>query len=92
MWNGPNNSTWLYVMGEGDHLKAFPFANGTFNLQAMKQSAWVEPVLNQVPARQSQANHGMWMPGGFLAASRLRAQPSSGPSCPQMAIATVAGA
>jgi hypothetical protein len=78
VWKGPNNSTWLYVMGEGDHLKAFPFANGTFNLQAMKQSAWVEPVLNQVPACQSQANHGMWMPGGFLAVSSNGTAPGTG--------------
>lgn len=69
VWNGPNNQTWLYVMGEGDHLKAYPFQNGKFNLQAVKQGAWVQPMLNQVGVCQSQANHGMWMPGGFLSVS-----------------------
>ncbi|MGA8273177.1 MAG: hypothetical protein WB919_16565, partial [Candidatus Sulfotelmatobacter sp.] len=36
IWKGPNNQTWLYVMGEGDPLKAFPFEGGKFNVQAVK--------------------------------------------------------
>ncbi len=69
VWKGPNNQTWLYVMGEGDPLKAFPFQGGQFNTQAVKRSNWIQPKLNQVPACQSQANHGMWMPGGLLGVS-----------------------
>jgi len=56
-------------MGEGDHLKTWPFQNGKFDLQGIKQSAWVQPMLNQVAICQSQANHGMWMPGGYLTLS-----------------------
>ncbi|MGA9507252.1 MAG: alkaline phosphatase family protein [Candidatus Sulfotelmatobacter sp.] len=47
-------------------MKAFPFENGQFNVQAVKKGDWVQPKLNQVPACQSQANHGVWMPGGLL--------------------------
>jgi len=69
VWKGPNNRTWLYVMGEGDALKAFPFEGGMFNTQAVKKGDWTQPKLNTVPPCQSQANHGMWMPGGLLGAS-----------------------
>lgn len=71
VWRGPNNKTWLYVMGEGDHLKAFPFAGGKFNLQAAKMGDWIQPKLNDVPVCQSdpKTNHGMWMPGGLLGVS-----------------------
>jgi hypothetical protein len=69
VWNGSNGRVWLYVMGEGDHLKTWPFQNGKFDLQGIKQSAWVQPMLNQVAICQSQANHGMWMPGGYLTLS-----------------------
>ena len=78
VWNGPNNQTWLYVMGEGDHLRAYPFQNGTFNLPAMKKSAWTQPNLNNVPVCQTQPNHGMWMPGGFLSASSNGTMPGTG--------------
>lgn len=78
VWKGPNNTTLLYVMGEGDRLKAFPFEGGQFNLQAVKQGAWMQPKLNQVPACQSQANHGMWMPGGLLGVSSNGATPGTG--------------
>jgi hypothetical protein len=78
VWHGPNNSTWLFVMGEGDRLKAFPFAAGTFNIAAMKQGGWTQPALNAVPACQTQANHGMWMPGGILTVSSNGAQPGTG--------------
>jgi hypothetical protein len=69
VWNGANNQKWLYVMGEGDQLKAFPFEAGQFNTAKVKLSAWKQPMLNQVPACQTQANHGMWMPGGLLQVS-----------------------
>jgi hypothetical protein len=69
VWKGPDNQTWLYVMGEGDRLKAYPFDGARFNLQALKQGDWTQPTLNQVPVCQSQANHGMWMPGGLLGVS-----------------------
>jgi hypothetical protein len=68
-WDGPAGKSWLYVMGEGDHLKAFPFEDGRFNLAGVKQGKWVQPPLTAVPECQSQANHGMWMPGGYLAVS-----------------------
>jgi hypothetical protein len=69
VWKGPNNQTWLYVMGEGDPLKAFPLEGGKFNVQAVKKGDWVQPKLNQVPECQTQANHGVWMPGGLLGVS-----------------------
>jgi hypothetical protein len=69
VWKGPNNQTWLYVMGEGDRLKAYPFENGQFNAAKVKQGAWTQPKLNQNLACQVQANHGMWMPGGLLGVS-----------------------
>jgi hypothetical protein len=77
VWKGPNNSTWLYVMGEGDRLKAFPFGAGTFNVAAMKQGGWTQPILNTVPDCQ-QANHGMWMPGGIISVSSNGTQPGTG--------------
>jgi hypothetical protein len=78
VWKGPNNRSWLYVMGEGDPLKAFPFEGGKFNAQAVKQGNWIQPKLNQVPACQSQANHGMWMPGGLLGVSSNGSAPGTG--------------
>jgi hypothetical protein len=78
IWNGPNNQTWLYVMGEGDPLKAFPFQGGKFNVPAVKVGDWVQPKLNQVPACQSQANHGVWMPGGLLGVSSNGSTPGTG--------------
>ena len=78
VWKGPNNRTWLYVMGEGDPLKAFPFEGGTFNAQAVKQGDWMQSTLNQVPACQSKANHGVWMPGGLLGVSSNGTTPGTG--------------
>lgn len=69
IWKGPNQQTWLYVMGEGDHLKSFPFENGKFNVQAVKEGRWTQPRVNNVPACQVNANHGQWMPGGFIEVS-----------------------
>lgn len=78
VWNGPNNQTWLYVMGEGDPLKAFPFEGGKFNVQDVKHGDWVQPKLSQVPVCQSQANHGVWMPGGLLGVSSKGSTPGTG--------------
>lgn len=68
-WSGPGGKSWLYVMGEGDHLKAYPFDGEKFAIGDMKQSAWSEPTLNSRPECQARSNHGMWMPGGYVAAS-----------------------
>ena len=78
VWQGPNNRTWLYIMGEGDRLKAFPFEGGKFNVQAVKQGGWIQPVLHNVSACQAQANHGMWMPGGLLGVSSNGTTPGTG--------------
>ena len=78
VWRGPQNGTWLYVMGEGDRLKAFPFDGAAFNIAAMKVGGWTQPSLNAVPACQTQANHGMWMPGGMIAVSSNGTQPNTG--------------
>ncbi len=69
VWNGPNNRSWLFVMGEGNPLKAFPLENGTFNTHAVKQGGWKQPTVNNVPFCQTQQNHGKWMPGGYLTVS-----------------------
>jgi hypothetical protein len=68
VWKGASQ-TWLYVMGEGDHLRAFPFENGKFNEAKVKQGGWVQPKLTQNKFCQVQQNHGMWMPGGLMGAS-----------------------
>lgn len=78
LWKGPNNRTWLYLMGEGDPLKAFPLEGNKFNTTAVKQGGWIQPKLNDVPACQSQANHGMWMPGGLLGVSSNGSTPGTG--------------
>jgi hypothetical protein len=69
IWKGSNNQISLYVMGEGDHLKSFPFEGGKFNEAKMKQGAWIQPKLNDSQFCQVQQNHGMWMPGGLLEVS-----------------------
>jgi hypothetical protein len=69
VWKGPKNQTWLYVMGEGDHLKAFPFEGAQFNQTNVKQGAWMQPKLTDNQFCQVQQNHGMWMPGGLLGIS-----------------------
>jgi hypothetical protein len=78
VWKSASNQTWLYVMGEGDQLKAFPFAGTAFSIQGMKKAPLRQPMLNAVPACQSDANHGMWMPGGLLTLSSNGATPGSG--------------
>jgi hypothetical protein len=64
-WNGPAAS-WLYVMGEGDHLNAFQFANGKFDVNAAKQSKWMPKNPGSQPCGQA-VRH--WMPGGIISVS-----------------------
>jgi hypothetical protein len=78
VWTGPNNRTWLYVMGEGDRLKAFPFEGGQFKESRLKQGGWAQPTLTADAFCQSQQNHGMWMPGGELTVSSNGLQPATG--------------
>jgi hypothetical protein len=78
VWEGPSARTWLFVMGEGDALKAFAFADGKFDTHAPKLGDWMQPKLTQVPACQLQANHGMWMPGGLLGVSSNGSVPGTG--------------
>lgn len=62
-WDGPNGKSWLYVMGEGDHLRAFPFANGKFDTNAVRQSVFEPPH----PGKQfcgGPLEHSM--PGGII--------------------------
>jgi hypothetical protein len=69
VWKGANNQTWLYVMGEGDPLKAFPFENGKFNVAKVKKGSWTQPNLSDEKVCQVDQNHGKWMPGGELEVS-----------------------
>jgi hypothetical protein len=79
VWKAADNRTWLFVMGEGDRLKAFPFEGGKFNVAAMKQGGWIQPTLKQASLCQSPpGNHGMWMPGGQLAVSNNGTTPGTG--------------
>jgi hypothetical protein len=65
-WNGPGGQSWLYVMGEGDRLKAFPFVNGKFDVAAQRHSQW-QPGK---PGKQSCGGSlDYWMPGGILSLS-----------------------
>ena len=68
LWHG-HSRTWLYIMGEGDHLKAYQFENGEFDTATPLEAKWTQPNVNNVPACQTQANHGAWMPGGYLEVS-----------------------
>jgi hypothetical protein len=67
-WEGPNGD-WIYVMGEGDNLKAFPFQNHRLKTspQDVKLSAWRPPK----PAVKNCFNNlpDNWMPGGILTVS-----------------------
>ena len=77
IWTGPNNQTWLYVMGEGDRLKAYPFENGKFNTRAVK-GGWTQPKVTDNNVCQVEANGGKWMPGGILTVSSNGATPGTG--------------
>ena len=67
-WSGPNGTAWVYVMAEGDNLKAFPFKNRRFQTGAadVKKSAWRPP--HPAPATCA-GTPDNWMPGGILAVS-----------------------
>ena len=69
VWKGAGDQTWLYVMGEGDHLKAFPFDGQQFSEAKVKQGGWIQPQLTDNKFCQVTQNHGMWMPGGLLGLS-----------------------
>ena len=69
VWKNAAGQTSLFVMGEGDNLKAYPFENGQFNTAKVKKSVWMQPKLTDNQVCQAQANHGMWMPGGLLQVS-----------------------
>jgi len=60
---------WVYVMGEGDNLKAFPFQNGRLKTGAadVKMSVYKPP---KPTVRNCQNNlPDNWMPGGILTVS-----------------------
>jgi hypothetical protein len=73
VWKGPNNQTLLFVMGEGDRLKAYPFEGGKFNEANVKMGAWKQPPVKPSNPNeqfcQVEQNHGKWMPGGLLGVS-----------------------
>jgi hypothetical protein len=77
LWVGPNGASWVYVMGEGDNLKAFPFKNGRFltGVADVKKSAWRPPHPAPPTCAGTPDN---WMPGGILAVSSDRAKPGTG--------------
>ncbi len=78
IWKGPNNQVWLYVMGEGDPLKAFPFEGRKFNVDAVKRGSYIQPRPAQKSTCQTDANHGIWMPGGLLTVSSNGTSTGSG--------------
>jgi hypothetical protein len=67
-WKGPNGASWVYVMGEGDNLKAFPFKNERFLTGAadVKKSTWRPP--HPAPANCA-GTPDNWMPGGIIGVS-----------------------
>jgi hypothetical protein len=73
VWKGPNNQTLLFVMGEGDQLKAYPFEGGKFNEGKVEMGAWKQPPVKPSNPNeqfcQVDQNHGKWMPGGLLGVS-----------------------
>jgi hypothetical protein len=73
-WDGPGGKSWLYVMGEGDHLSAYPFNGSTFNIAAVKQSGWTQPH----PTAPFCAAIHHWMPGGILSVSSNGAAAGTG--------------
>ncbi len=74
-WEGPGGKSWLYVMGEADHLKAFPFVNGKFDLSGLRRSMWAPPNPG-VAACGEPMEH--WMPGGVMSVSSNGGTPGTG--------------
>jgi len=68
-WKGPASKEWVYLMGEGDNLKAFPFLNGHLqdNPQQVKKSAYRPPPPGAVSCGDCPIMN--WMPGGVLTVS-----------------------
>jgi hypothetical protein len=67
-WQGAATG-WIYVMGEGDNLKAFPFQDGRLKTgnADLKISKWRPP---KPTAKNCQGNvPDNWMPGGILTVS-----------------------
>jgi len=75
LWDGPGGKSWLYVMGEGDHLNAFPFVNGKFELTSLRRSKWAPPRPGVVPCGPPMDN---WMPGGVISVSSNGSNPGTG--------------
>ena len=77
-WEGPANNSWLYVMGEGDNLKAFPFRNRRLldNATDVKASAYKpgRPTMQKCTGGLPDN----WMPGGILTVSSDGAKPGTG--------------
>lgn len=74
-WKGSGGKSWLYVMGEGDRLKAFPFTNGKFDTNAVRQSKYMPPH----PGFQfcgGPLEHSM--PGGIMGVSSNGSAPKTG--------------
>ncbi len=74
-WEGPEGKSWLYVMGEADHLKAFPFVNGEFDLSGVRRSKWGPPKPGVAPCGDPMEN---WMPGGVMSVSSNGSDPNTG--------------
>jgi hypothetical protein len=74
-WEGPEGKSWLYVMGEADHLKAFPFVNDKFDLSGLRQSKWEPPKPGVAPCGVPMEN---WMPGGVISVSSNGSAPGTG--------------
>jgi hypothetical protein len=74
-WEGPAGKSWLYVMGEADHLRAFPFVNGKFDLSGLRRSRWKPPKPGAAPCGGPMEN---WMPGGVISVSSNGSTPGTG--------------
>ncbi len=66
IWNGPGATRWIYVMGEGSHLNAYPYANHKADTKGVRQSKWVPPAPGNQPCGGPVMN---WMPGGIMSVS-----------------------
>jgi len=78
VWKGPRNQTWLYVMAVGDALKAYPWKDGKFDVQAVTRSDFIQPRLDKVPSCQTNEHGGAWWPGGFIEVSSDGTKPGTG--------------
>jgi hypothetical protein len=76
-WKGPGDRAWIYLMGEGDNLKAFPFRDRRLKTGALdvKQSTYRPPSPGPPPCA---GRPDSWMPGGILSVSSNGQQAGSG--------------